>query len=337
MIGRVEMGQVDNVSALTARALTNQLAIIDISDFEIAEKQAMIAEQIAQAAIERGFFYLSRVPADLLGQAETLFNQLQHFFAAPLSVKQSLAWSSVSSNQGYIAIEQESLDPRQPPDLKEALNVRPHFVPQTATEQNLLAAWPAQLSEFRQHLIDFYDLANQLAMQVLESFAIALSLPADFFTQHHRRQQQHTLRCLHYPPLGHSLEQLLPGQLRAGEHTDYGSITLLFQRDIGGLEVQNAQGDWIAAPPIPDTVLVNIGDLLQRWTNDLLRSTPHRVRPTHHQVSRYSIALFCDPDPETWVTCIETGPSRGEGTGVSPRYEPIRADTYLASRLARTY
>ncbi|MEO1400097.1 MAG: 2OG-Fe(II) oxygenase family protein [Cyanobacteria bacterium J06635_1] len=326
------MSQVDN-----ANALTNQLAIIDIRDFATAERQIIIAQQIAQAAIERGFFYLSGVSADLLGQAEMLFDQLQHFFAAPLSVKQSIAWSSVSSNQGYIALEQESLDPGQPPDLKEALNVRPYFVPQTATEQNLLAAWPAQLSELRQHLIDFYGLANQLAMQVLEAFAIALSLPTDFFTQHHCRQQQHTLRCLHYPPLAQPLEQLPPGQLRAGEHTDYGSITLLFQQAIGGLEVRNAQGDWLAAPPISDTVLVNIGDLLQRWTNDVLRSTSHRVRLTHHQVPRYSMALFCDPDPETWVRCIETALLQGEQAEISPRYEPIRADAYLASRLERTY
>ncbi|MEM9164970.1 MAG: 2-oxoglutarate and iron-dependent oxygenase domain-containing protein, partial [Cyanobacteria bacterium P01_F01_bin.4] len=166
------MSQVDN-----ARALTHQFAIIDIHDFAIAQRRAVIAQQVAQAAIRHGFFYLSGVPTDLLGQAETLFGQLQHFFAAPLSVKQSLAWSSVSSNQGYIALEQESLDPHQPPDLKEALNVRPHFVPQTATEQNLLSVWPVQLSELRQRLVDFYDLANQLAMQVLEAFAIALSLP----------------------------------------------------------------------------------------------------------------------------------------------------------------
>ncbi|MEO0457157.1 MAG: 2OG-Fe(II) oxygenase family protein [Cyanobacteria bacterium P01_A01_bin.114] len=329
--------------------MTNEFAIINIcdflSDYSTEDRRVAIAQQMAQAAIEHGFFYLSGVPADLLSQAEALFGQLQIFFAAPLEVKQSLAWSSVSSNQGYIGLGQESLDPNQPPDLKEALNVRPGFVPQTETEQNLLAVWPAHLAEFRQALFDFYSLANQLAMQVLEGFAIALSLPPHFFTQHHQHQQLHTLRCLHYPALVQSPEQLPTGQLRAGEHTDYGSITLLFQQAIGGLEVQTPRGRWLAAPPVPDTILVNIGDLLQRWTNDILRSTPHRVKPTHHQVSRYSIALFCDPDPDTVVTCINASPvskignqaGSGAGADFSPHYPPIRADTYLASRLARTY
>ena len=79
---------------------------------------------------------------------------------------------------------------------------------------------------------------------------------------------------LHYPPVAQTPS---PGQLRAGEHSDYGSITLLLQDQIGGLEVRTRQGDWIAAPPIDDTIVVNVGDAMQRWTGDRLTSTPHRV------------------------------------------------------------
>jgi isopenicillin N synthase-like dioxygenase len=163
------------------------------------------------------------------------------------------------------------------------------------------SVWATQTA-FQQVMLEFYELGRTVVSpQVLRAFAIALQLPEDFFTLKHG--QNHFLRLLHYPPLTAAPEV---GQLRAGEHTDYGSITLLLQDAIGGLEVRTRSGEWIAAPPIPGTIVVNVGDAMQRWTNDRLCSTPHRVRiPTGEDAgrSRYSVALFCDPNPDVELAC----------------------------------
>jgi isopenicillin N synthase-like dioxygenase len=140
------------------------------------------------------------------------------------------------------------------------------------------------------------------------------------------------LRLLHYASLQIPPK---PGQVRVGEHSDYGSITLLFQDDAGGLEVKTASGNWIAAPAIPDTVVVNTGDLMQRWTNDMFCSTKHRVIiPSDSRLnqSRYSVAFFCHPNDDTEIACLES--CRKEQ---SPIYPPILAGEYLLSRLQATY
>ncbi len=158
-----------------------------------------------------------------------------------------------------------------------------------------------------------------------------MELPEDFFTTRHN-QQNHTLRLLHYPPLQTSPK---PGQVRAGEHSDYGSLTLLFQDGVGGLEVQTTSGEWIAAPWIPGTVVVNTGDLMQRWTNHIFCSTKHRVMiPNDERVkqSRYSVAFFCHPNDDTEIACLESCQKQQ-----SPIYPPILAGEYLVSRLQATY
>ena len=170
-------------------------------------------------------------------------------------VKQKQAWSDEFSNTGYVTIiERERLDPNKPGDLKEALNV------------NKQVAVGIDAS-----IVTFYDSCTELANTILQAYALALELPEDYLTTEHDRQN-HTLRLLHYPPLQTPPK---PGQVRAGEHSDYGSLTLLFQDDVGGRNTQTASGEWIAAPAIPDTVVVNTGDLMQRWTNHVFCSTKH--------------------------------------------------------------
>ena len=108
-----------------------------------------------------------------------------------------------------------------------------------------------------------------------------------------------TLRYLHYPIIKKDIGEK---QMGAGAHTDFGTVTLLFQDDIGGLEVQSSEGKWIPATPILNTIVVNTGDLLSRWTNKIYKSTLHRVRPMVSNKERYSIAFFADPDSSTKVS-----------------------------------
>jgi isopenicillin N synthase-like dioxygenase len=132
---------------------------------------------------------------------------------------------------------------------------------------------------------------------------------------------------LHYPA---GTPAASPAQLGAGAHTDYGSITLLHQDEVGGLEVRGADGHWHPAPAVPGALLVNTGDLMQRWTNDHFRSTVHRVRPIGGLTDRYSIAFFVDPDSDVRVECIE-----GCKTEDRPaRYPTITAGEHIQAKIA---
>lgn len=291
------------------------IPVIDLQPF-LQARDPQTVEQIDRACREVGCLYLTHFGMDdrLIQQT---FAEAGRLFQLPAAVKAQLAWTDAHSNQGYVGLGREQLDPNQPGDLKEAFNIgdrtaallAPHL---PAPSQPTIAA--------------FWDGCVGVLDALLRAIAAALQLPDSFFTARHQRQA-HMLRLLHYPPL-HEPQQ--PRQSRAAAHSDYGTLTLLFQDAIDGLEVQTRAGEWIAAPPIPGTVLINIGDLMERWTNHRYRSTPHRVvlSPAQPLRSRQSIAFFCHPDAEVEVACLGDEP---------PRYPPIAAGEYLLSRLQETY
>jgi len=309
-----------------------KIPVIDFSLFTSGNATARqtVVQQIYQACHAIGFIYLKNtsISNDLIRQ---VLKQSKDFFDLPLAVKQQLAWSNEFSNQGYVGIERERLNPNNPGDLKEAFNISTKATDIDVTDKlsakSAASASPAKNPD----ILTFYEACTELANKVLQAFALALELPADFFPTNHN-QQNHTLRLLHYPPLSQPPKL---GQVRAGEHSDYGSITLLFQNEVGGLEVRTASGEWIAASPIPDTVIVNTGDLMERWTNHVFCSTKHRVMiPNDDTVkqSRYSVAFFCHPNDDTEIVCLESC-QRDK----SPIYPPILAGEYLLSRLQATY
>jgi len=310
-----------------------EIPVIDFSLFTSGNATARqtIIQQIYQACHEIGFMYLKNtsISNDLIRQ---VLKQSKDFFDLPLAVKQQLAWSNEFSNQGYVGIERERLNPNNLGDLKEAFNIGKQKPTDIDITDKLSARSAASASPAKNpDILTFYEACTELANKVLQAFALALELPEDFFATNHN-QQNHTLRLLHYPPLSQPPKLK---QVRAGEHSDYGSITLLFQNEVGGLEVRTASGEWIAASPIPDTVIVNTGDLMERWTNHVFCSTKHRVMiPNDDTVkqSRYSVAFFCHPNDDTEIVCLESC-QRDK----SPIYPPILAGEYLLSRLQATY
>ncbi len=302
------------------RSIPAAIPIIDFAPFYYGgdRDRHQVAQEIYEACHTFGFMYLSHhgIPENLLHQ---LLEQSRQFFALPVEAKQAVA-RSPDTNCGYIGIQGERLDPSQPWDLKEAFNV------------GLQSVWPDEPAGFRSIVSAFYDhCTGAIAPNVLRAFAIALDLPTHYFDDKHG--ENYFLRMLHYPLVSETTEL---GQLRAGAHTDYGSITVLLQDDSGGLEVQTRDGVWFPVPPIPGTVVVNVGDAMQRWTNGRLSSTPHRVcLPVDKQTlrSRYSVALFCDPNPDVWIDCLP-----GCVTDERPcHYEPIQMRDYLNQRLSATY
>lgn len=242
------------------------IPLIDLSQFQISNqvRRQNVVKKIYQSCHEIGFMYIqnSGISTDLL---EQVFSASKSFFNLPLAVKQQLAWKDEFINTGYVGLEREHLNPNEPGDLKEAFNISNQVIINTFPDSERLAQNPV--------ISTFYNACTELADTILQAFALALEVPEYFFTTRHN-QKNHTLRLLHYPPLETSPK---PGQVRAGEHSDYGSLTLLFQDTVGGLEVQTTSKEWIAAPSIPGTVLVNTGDLMQRWTNHIFCSGLHRV------------------------------------------------------------
>ena len=179
---------------------------------------------------------------------------------------------------------------------------------------------------FRETMLAYYNAVWKLGCKLHEAFATDLGIEADFFEDKMDRPLA-TLRLLHYPERPAALDE--EGQLGAGEHTDYGCVTLLATDEVGGLEVRTRDGRWLAAPFIPGAYVCNIGDCLMRWSNDVYQSTPHRVRPPEQE--RYSIAFFLEVDPDATVDPRDTLPDQ------TPRYPPVTCAEYLTARLNATY
>jgi isopenicillin N synthase-like dioxygenase len=314
---------------------SSALPVIDLAPVvadEITGKRA-VARAVHAALHEVGFMYVTHAG---LAQAtrDRFFAAMAGFFARPAPEKEALAWTTPAANRGYVGPGRQALDPNRPGDLKEAFDTGWEL---DATEgeraRQQINRWPEDDPAFRETVLTFYRAALEAAFRVLATLEAALDLTPGSFVGTHQHHN-HTLRLLHYPPLAsHPPEPL---QIRAGAHTDFGTLTLLFQDGLGGLELRRRDGTWIAAPSRADAILVNTGDCMQRWTNDVFRSTAHRVtlpEGDSAQRSRYAAAFFCSPDPETEIRCLPScqGPQR------PPRYEPIRADQHLLNRLNETY
>ncbi len=313
--------------------MTDTIPVIDMKPlFEGGEAgRKQVAEQIGEACRGIGFFYVAGhgVPAAL---REGVFAKAKEFFDSPEELKRKSLYSAASGNRGFIPMKGESLDPTKAPDLKEAFNIGLEL---TADDPEIISGarfralnlWP-EVPGFKDTMLDYYNAVWSLGKTLHSAFATELGIETDFFDDKLSRPLA-TLRLLHYPPRPTALDE---GQLGAGEHTDYGCVTLLATDEVGGLEVHSRDGRWLAAPFIPDTFVCNIGDCLMRWTNDVYVSTPHRVvSPPGRE--RYSVAFFLDPNPEAIVECLP-----GCATDEAPaKYPPIRGDDYLESRLNPTY
>ena len=288
---------------------------------------AKVAAELGQACRGVGFFYVVNhgVPAELIAEA---FAKSRAFFAEPIAGKLEIAIDVVGANRGYSGFMREALDPSHGRDKKEAFNIGLDLAPD---DSGLLAgepfralnAWP-RTPGFRETFLAYFDACLTLGGEIHRAFARDLGLPLDFFVDKLERSLA-TLRILRYPPEPE-------GEIGAGEHSDYGNITLLATDGVGGLEVRTRAGQWLAAPSIPGAFVVNIGDCLMRWTNDVYVSTPHRV-VSRGTGERYSIAFFLDANPLAKVEAIPSCVPAGE----SPKYAPILSHEYLRQRLEATF
>lgn len=305
------------------------LPIIDLAD------AAGLPARIDQACRTHGFFYLvGHGLAPSLPSAA--FDVARRFFMLDEATKARWHIERSAHRRGFDPVGWQALEPGQPGDLKESFYLGVDRGPQdplvlAGTPNQGPNQWPdeALVPGFQRATQAFEQALNALSRRLLSLMAEGLGLPATYFDAF-LRDPMPVLRLLHYPEQPPS-EQLAPGQIGCGAHTDWGSVTLLAQDDAGGLQVQGADGRWFDVPPLAGSLVVNLGDMMARWTNDRYRSTPHRVfNPTGRD--RLSIAYFFDMDYHAEVTALpgcfsDTNP---------PRYPPTTAGQHIIEMYERT-
>lgn len=318
-----ELQKETRMGALGCESRRREIRRIDLSHF--AERRAEIADQLWDAAIDVGFFQVIH-HGIALDEVHAAFAMAERFFALPEAVKARYPLRK-ALNVGW-----ESRAQVRPstgtPDQKESYQItRPHM-------QGL---WPteAELAGFQAAMLAFEGQCWQVAMQVLSCFAWKLGFDDEFFLRAHDPAQasyQSTLRLLHYfaTPPG---QQAGLGLWRAGAHTDFDCLSLLFQRQgQGGLQVcpgKEMDGqEWTSVAPDEQAITCNIGDMLMRWSDDQLPSNFHRVKnplPGEYMGPRYSLAFFAQANRDAII----------EGPG--GKYPPIAAGDYLNQRIAANF
>ncbi|WP_431495588.1 2-oxoglutarate and iron-dependent oxygenase domain-containing protein [Pseudomonas brassicacearum] len=311
----------------------NSLPIIDISPLYGDDPGAWqtVAEQIDRACRQWGFFYIKGHPISPARITEVL-DSAQRFFALPVEEKLKIDITQTRHHRGYGAVATEQLDPTKPSDLKETFDMGLHL---PADHPEVLAEKPLRGPNRHPDLIGWEALMEQhyrdmqaLAQTLLRAMTLALGIERDFFDTRFNEPVS-VLRMIHYPPRDTASSAEQQG---AGAHTDYGCITLLYQDAAGGLQVRNVDGQWIDAPPIDGTFVVNLGDMMARWSNDRYLSTPHRVI-SPLGVNRYSMPFFAEPHPDTLIQCLPGC----QDDAHPPKYPTTTCAEFLLSRFADTY
>lgn len=278
-----------------------KIPIVDLSgDLSAAGFRERISASICQALEEIGFFGIANhgVPDRVVADA---FAASARFFA--LSLEQKMKTKINTGHRGYMPMADQHRVEASKPNLSESFLIGSDLAPDDpgileGRPLHGVNQWPA-IDGFREPMTNYYDAMSALGHRMLPLFERALDLPDGFFAAQYRRPMGF-IRALHYPP---APEGLPSDQYGAAPHSDFGFITILAQDDVGGLQVQARKGAWIDAPNLPGVFMVNIGDMLMRWTNDRFRSTVHRVFNAAGR-DRYSLPFFFDPQFETEVACL---------------------------------
>jgi isopenicillin N synthase-like dioxygenase len=311
------------------------IPLIDLADSFSSdiEKRKAVAWEIHKTCRDTGFFYAKNhgVPgAVTAGQLQLA----KEFFGLSLDEKLKVDARLSSCTRGYEPLAAQTLDEGSPPDLKEGFLIgcdldenHPYVragVPNTGPNQ-----WPQNPPQFRERFDFYIEHMLRLGRHLMGCIALSLDLQEDFFAEA-LGDPMYVGRVLHYPP--HPTTASF-NQLGAGAHTDWGMLTILLQDDVGGLEVQNGGGDWISAPHIPDTFIINLGEMMPVLTNGLYHSAMHRVLNNASGRSRYSVPTFFDPNYFYEVKCVPTClPASGE-----PDHGPTTVGQHIAEMYRKTF
>ncbi|HET8613067.1 MAG TPA: 2-oxoglutarate and iron-dependent oxygenase domain-containing protein [Sphingomonas sp.] len=301
------------------------VASVSLADFE-RDREAF-ARALGGSFERYGFAVVSDhgIPADLIARAEA---QSRALFALPEETKRAYHKPGTGGARGYTPFGIETAKDATAVDLKEFWHVG-RELPAGHPFAEMMASniWPAELADFRDTLLELYAAFEATGARLLEAIARYLGLAPDFFVDT-VRDGNSVLRLLHYPPVRGE-----GPSIRAGAHEDINTITLLLGAEEAGLEILDRDGQWLSVTPGEGALAVNVGDMLQRLTNNRLRSTTHRVanpKPERRGMARYSMPFFLHFRPDY---CIETLPSCIDAEHPDLYPQPITAHDFLFQRL----
>lgn len=287
------------------------------------EGKARVAREICEACEGAGFFYLKAhgVPQS---DVDAIFAASRRFFALPLEERMKVQLAP-KQNRGYQPLGSRMYgDKADEPDLNEIYKYQHELAPNDPDiihggRVHALNRWPDGMPEWRETLVHYYGQMEGLMDHLLGAFALALRIPEDYFHQFYKKPLTQ-INLLHYPPQ----TQVAQGrQFGIRPHSDNTAFTVLAQDNVGGLQVQ--QGDaWIEVPPIEGAYVINIGDMMERWTNDRFSSTPHRV-VNRSGAERFSVPFFAIPDFDAVVECLPSCKSRDRPA----KYPPLRVGDFM--------
>ena len=322
--------------------MVEEIPVIDYRTFHSSDERAFgrLVGEIAYACEEIGFFYAVNhsIPSELIERA---FTAARRFFA--LTLEQKMALKLHQGHRGYLpigaAVQAASMvhkatRPNQNESFFVSYDRDPNHLEvdgdNTLRGQN---QWPADLPGLRADMMAYFAALSAMCRRMLPSFAVALGMTAEFFAPFFAGEPHAHLRFLHYPPK-RTTEDNTDGQ-RA--HTDNSFITALARTDVPGLSVRLPSGEWVAPPVIPGTFLINLGNIMRRWSNDRFLSSPHKVA-NQPEVDRYSIAFFFSPTPNSVIECLPSCISTENPAHYRPAvYQDLILDfhreTYFARRM----
>ena len=284
---------------------------------------ASTAAALRQALEHVGFFVMVNhgVPQPLIDRT---FAEARRFHDEPMDAKMALRMNE--HNNGYMmmgryAVWTSDVNANDKPDLNEAFFCRRERSADDPLSRRRFAGpnrWPDSLPGFRDSVLAYTNAMDALSARVLPVCAVALGLLPDAFDAAFA-DSQFTFRLSHYPPVPAE-----PNQFGIAPHTDANFLTFLAQTDVPGLQVRMPSGDWIDVPYVPNSYAVNSGDMMHRWTNGRVKSSPHRAVPPMGR-HRYAIPFFLGPHMDTVIECLPTC----QGLDDPPRFPPITYEAYL--------
>jgi isopenicillin N synthase-like dioxygenase len=301
--------------------------VASVSMKEADRDPKAFADELGQSFVDYGFAIVRDhgIPQDLIERAEQLSKQ---FFALPEEVKRKYLIPGSGGARGYTAFGVETAKGAQAFDLKEFWHVG-RELPAGHKFRDVMAdnIWPEEVPGFKETYLALYDAFDEAGVKVLRAIARFLNVDEEYFTDT-VRDGNSVMRLLHYP----AQDEPTGNHIRAGAHEDINTITLLLGAEEAGLELKTKDGRWIPVSPKPGELVINIGDMLQRLTNGVLRSTSHRVvnpAPDRASHARYSMPFFLHFRPDFVIEALPGTVPEGE----QPKWPPISSHEYLQERL----
>ena len=303
------------------------IPVVDISSLRDGSAPQQVATALHEASQNLGFIYISHhgIPDAVIAEAREV---ALAFFRTDAVEKVGVSVSA--KHRGWLGQGGAKMQDDARADLKESFIWGYQDAAGNTPEDHALRGqnqWPVQPAGMEAAAMAYFQYAHAVAHHLMRGFALGLEQAGNFFL---RSCEQPLSRAsfVYYPAQDEALGE---EQFGVGPHTDFGVLTVLCQDEVGGLQVQTVDGDWIHAPPIAGTLLVNVGDLLHRWTDGAYKSTPHRVVNRSGR-ERLSLVLAFDPDPETPVDACDI-----YGVDYVPQQPAISCGDYLVWRFGKAF